>query len=132
MLTKGKRKKYNQSESRKIYLAYQARCRKMLAHILSNKNIDLGKHPHTTAKMLDFLFISVIEDQEKRRSKLRQIFRGKIAIGDDLYLRIAWDYVRNAPQTSRNLTKKYRGEIESKSTMTEAKMKEFLQYKPKK
>lgn len=101
--------------TREETLAYQQGCHKMLKAINENENIDLGTHAMTSAKMLDFLFLTVIPDKKERRSKLRQIFRGRLAMGDDLYLRIAWDYVQNAQKISKQLTKKYRKEIESRN-----------------
>lgn len=106
------RAKYERIEKRKRVLEYQEACVKMLKEINNNGKIDLGTHALTSAKMLEFLFLTVIPDQVERRSKLRQIFRGKLWKGDDLYLRIAYDYVKNAEQISRKLTAKYRKEIE--------------------
>ncbi len=92
-------------------LKYQEKCRKLLEKIYEVSPIDLGKAPLTAAKKLDFLFIAIFPDEEKRETKIRLLFLGKFAAGDDIYLRLIYENMRNLANLSHQLTEKYHQEI---------------------
>jgi uncharacterized protein (DUF111 family) len=97
------------TKKQKERIENQIVCEKLLDQI--KRGADLGKAPLTAAKMLDFLFLSVIPDKRTREQKLRLLFRAKFTFGDDVYLRIIVDYQKNAARISRKITEKYREEI---------------------
>jgi len=105
-------------DKRKRKLAYQQACSRQLERLFARSKIDLGIQPNKSAHKVEFLFLDLLPDQKYRLRKLRSIFMGRFHWGDDIYIRIMYDYLRKADLKAAKITRAYK---EEHDTMIKAK-----------
>ena len=93
-------------------LRYEASCAKILEKILKHKDWPLDCTPFTATKKLEWLFIEVIPNPNERANKIRLLFQGKFAQGDDVYLRMIWEAQSRRKELATKITSKYNPEIQ--------------------
>jgi hypothetical protein len=94
-------------EARIERLKYKQKCLSMIETLIKVSPVDLGGAPLTSAKRMEFLFVSVNRNPKKRLSKLRLIFMGKFSNGDHKYIQTMLDWSEQAHRISYQISKPY-------------------------
>lgn len=98
-------------QKREDRLRYEASCAALLQKIVEYKKWPMKGTSFTNTKKLEWLLINVIPDQTQRENKIRLLFMGKFADGDDVYLRMIAEGQRSAAKFAAQVTEKYMGEV---------------------
>lgn len=95
--------------NRQEKLEYQAMCVKILKSIMDTPYMDM-KSPRVAAGIIGPFLMTLIPDANQRHHKLRNLFRSKIAEGDDILLRLIKDIVSSMPKVAEKTVLPYKQE----------------------